>query len=472
MPSKEQIARAMAKNAGKTIMLPHNWTPWEHQRSTLEALDAGYKRVFKVWHRQAGKDETDLHTIVREMFKRPGNYFLAAPTQKQGRKIYWDKRDSTGIRSIDHAIPEFLRSRKSDQEMIVETIPFGPNGESSTLQVIGYENFDALVGTSPCGVVFTEWAVSDTPEAWDYIEPAIRRSDGIALFNTTPRGMNHAYRLWRSALDDPRWFTSLKTILDTKHPDGRPLVRAEDIEADVAAGRISRQKADTEYYCKFIADVDMVMIQPEWVNDGIERELPKADPNDPLIAGVDVAFGGGDKTRIAFRRGNDARSIPPVVINERDPERLEARIIKELNRVRDVDAVFVDGTGTGITLGRRLQSRLRHCESVVFNAKALDPTLGVENRRTEMYYNLGEWLSDGGCVANDTMLVEELSYTPYKLVTRNGKMCMINKVEIKKTLGRSPDYADALALTFARPVPHKSVARRHRSAAPLMCNGL
>ncbi len=36
--------------------------------------------------------------------------------------------------------------------------------------------------------------------------------------------------------------------------------------------------------------------------------------DEPLIAGVDLARGGGDNAVVWFRRGDDARSIPPVII--------------------------------------------------------------------------------------------------------------------------------------------------------------
>jgi phage terminase large subunit len=69
----------------------------------------------------------------------------------------------------------------------------------STWQVIGSDNYDALVGTPPIGVVFSEWALS-SPQAWSLIRPILAENGGWAMFITTPRGRNHAHRMHEMAL--------------------------------------------------------------------------------------------------------------------------------------------------------------------------------------------------------------------------------------------------------------------------------
>ncbi len=38
-------------------------------------------------------------------------------------------------------------------------------------------------------------------------------------------------------------------------------------------------------------------------------------PDDTLVCGLDVARGGGDRSVFRFRRGSDARSVPPIRIS-------------------------------------------------------------------------------------------------------------------------------------------------------------
>jgi hypothetical protein len=71
------------------------------------------------------------------------------------------------------------------------------------------------------------------------------------------------------------------------------------------------------------------------------------------------------------------------------------------------------------------------------------------NRRSEMWFEMAEWVKRGGCLPNIPELIPELTAPTYFF--QNGKVRLIEKDQIKETLGRSPDLADALATTFAIP---------------------
>ena len=64
-----------------------------------------------------------------------------------------------------------------------------------------------------------------------------------------------------------------------------------------------------------------------------------------------------------------------------------------------------------------------------------------------MWWKACEWAKGGGCLPSFPELVRELSEPTYWL--QNGKLRLEEKDQIKRRLGRSPDLADALALTFA-----------------------
>lgn len=73
------------------------------------------------------------------------------------------------------------------------------------------------------------------------------------------------------------------------------------------------------------------------------------------------------------------------------------------------------------------------------------------NKRAEIFFNLKKGLQEHGLKGITEEIKRELQATKYKLNNSN-KLQIIPKDEIKLNLGRSPDYADALALSFNQPI--------------------
>jgi len=84
---------------------------------------------------------------------------------------------------------------------------------------------------------------------------------------------------------------------------------------------------------------------------------------------------------------------------------------------------------------------------IQFHAPALDDR--YKNRRAEMWLQMASWVKRGGALPPIDELRGELIEPTYTYV--NGKFLLEEKDQIKARIGRSPDLADALALTFALP---------------------
>ena len=84
---------------------------------------------------------------------------------------------------------------------------------------------------------------------------------------------------------------------------------------------------------------------------------------------------------------------------------------------------------------------------ITFSDPALDRR--YKNRRAEMWLEMARWVKRGGALPPIDELRAELIEPTYTFI--NGKFLLESKDQIKARIGRSPDLADALALTFALP---------------------
>ncbi len=192
-----------------TITLPNNWRPRDYQMPDWKALESGKKRALIFAHRRYGKDDIALHWTATQVVQRIGTYWHMLPEAAQARKAIWEAiNPHTGKRRIDEAFPKELRATTREQEMLIKF----RNG--STWQVVGSDNFNSLVGSPPIGVVGSEWALAN-PLAWGYIRPILLENGGWAVFITTPRGKNHAYKLFKAVKDRDDWHVRLAPISET-----------------------------------------------------------------------------------------------------------------------------------------------------------------------------------------------------------------------------------------------------------------
>lgn len=215
------------------------FTPRAYQLPIIEAIKKGYKRLLLIMPRRSGKDVLCFNILWRQAIKKVGSYYYVFPTFSSGRRILWDQLTMDGGRILDYIPPEFVDQRNEAMMRIKLR-----NG--SYIQIIGSDNFDnTLVGTNPRGIIFSEYALQH-PDGFQYSIPILRANDGFAIFNSTPRGRNHFYDLYRIAQSNPDvWFTYRLTVDDTKHVD------VSEIRSDIEKGQMSDDLAQQEYWCSF-----------------------------------------------------------------------------------------------------------------------------------------------------------------------------------------------------------------------------
>jgi len=176
----------------------------------------------------------------------------------------------------------------------------------------------------------------------------------------------------------------------------------------------------------------------------------------PLIMGVDPAGEGGDRFAICFRRGHEVESI----VWRNKINAVEAcDWIDALIQQHKPALVNIDAGGLGAPLIQFLKDRRPQYKKLVKainfgstsqhkNAYPRKP--GPKLRRDEMWQRMKEWLEleEGVSIPDIDDLQADL-IGPRLKPTHNNDFKLESKHEMVKRKVRSPDLADALALTFA-----------------------
>jgi hypothetical protein len=135
---------------------------------------------------------------------------------------------------------------------------------------------------------------------------------------------------------------------------------------------------------------------------------------------------------------------------------LAARVAEQINRFRP-DAVFIDaGCGGGVI--DRLRQLGYNVLEVPFGGSAMRAGQ-YANKRAEMWGEMAQWIKSVGVLPDEAQLKADLCQVCYDFDAA-GRLRLESKEKLKERCGKSPDLADALALTFAAPVRSGSALAR------------
>ena len=202
----------------------------------------GIRHFYLVLHRRAGKDKETLQLITMYAMQRAGLCLYVFPHLVQARKAIWKGRGDDGVRFIDHIPPELV-VKKNELEMSVELV----NG--SIIQLTGSSNIDALVGSNPILIAYSEFPLHN-PMARQLLSPILAQNKGVEILNGTPRGRGPSYDIFKHAQNSPEWFTQYLTVEDTKKEDGSPVITQEDIDSFRRSG-MTEEMIQQEFYCSW-----------------------------------------------------------------------------------------------------------------------------------------------------------------------------------------------------------------------------
>lgn len=396
-----------------------------------------------------GKDQTNvvnLFNMVERLYKNSGLEEIFSEGKRHANRFmeigsmyfYFAVASGSGTRglTVGCLMPDEMGERNDDMDLEALSpiknniyLPFGtPKGVNNLL-------YNAYKGTPEEDILFL---------AWHEFEENKQEFDGVII----PEVVEYLkkFNLTYLNITQQAWIQDKYLKIKTRSFNPENTLNQE-YPPNIKIG--------------FEMTADNCFCDPNIINLAFEnKQIPNS--SNQIIIGIDVG-GGKDKTIVCFRREYEAEFVEL----KHDPnayDHYETKIYNFINILLKnpsfyITAINIDSSGQmGIDFVNKMKHIFRDREinisinGVFFGSKVEIETYKLEKRKMGikefMYFELRKWLKTRNVkLENLQVLKEELLAT--QITTRNGEEFLLTKEEVKKNLGHSPDYADALALTFA-----------------------
>jgi len=277
---------------------------------------------------------------------------------------------------------------------------------------------------------------------------------GNPLRNTGP---------FRDTFSNPGWVTLHTSTLDS------PNVKAgKEIIPGLATREWCKSRArewgtgspayESRILGEFPSEGEAAVIPFAWI-ERIQGTKAAKGKRKRKRLGVDVARFGNDRTVLIMRDDCQLLSLDEWV--GQNLMQTVGEIIRKIKEDKiDPEDVFVDDTGLGGGVTDRLHEQGYMVTPINAGAKAHESDRFL-NQRAECFWMLRDAVDPDGEIqfkipAQYAEVLKEIS-VPQRAMTSKGQIKLEEKKEIRRRLGRSPDYADALAMTFAYREPQEEL---------------
>jgi phage terminase large subunit len=263
--------------------------------------------------------------------------------------------------------------------------------------------------------------------------------------------------LYRASTSARSSWVVIEITADPDDPNRTPRVSVEHAREQIRLYGRDNPWVLVNIFGKFPPSSLNVLIGPDEVSAAMKRYYREHEiGNAAKVLAADVARFGDDASAIARRQG---LQMFPFGKYRNLTSTQGAGQVARLWNDWDADACFIDATG-GMGWGwiDQLRTLGKAPIAVEFAAEAHDKNR-YYNKRTEMYFDLVDWIKRGGALPESNELLAALTQTTYTF--KGDRLLLEPKDIVKQKLGYSPDEADAAAMTFAEPV-----APRERSVLP------
>ena len=372
-----------------------------------------------------------------------------------------------------YRMPYWLQDLFTDNDDLVY---FGPNKKDRFIafRSTANGNEQAMQGAHNKYILFVQEEAGGVSDA---VQPVIKGALSTQGARSLKIGnpvnpFGHFYNDFHRNKGNPRLKTFTFSCLDSLIEDGG-LVSQEYIDDCRREYGVGSDLWRSRVTGEFPRAGEKQLIATDLLEEAFKRKLAAGSQNfAPNILGVDVCEGGSDRAVIWHRQGLSAR-VMWWKFGARAEEIGEH--VKYFGELLNADYTFVDYTGVGSGTITYLNQYNYPVIPIHFGSVSDNLEL-YYNKRAEMFKLLEQWLDTGGAIypldheGNDISgkIMEEATAIKYSLTSKD-QLQLVRKEDIKKEIGVSPDFPDALALTFAngitppKPVKPESGAEQVRA---------
>ena len=404
---------------------------YDKQKAILTAVGRS-RRVSVVGCNGSGKDWAAARAVLWWVHSRsPSKAIVTGPTTRQVDDIVWTEMRIAHAKAADRLCGRMFRTSRYELDDVSFALGFATN---SPYNLQGFHSPNLLV-------VITEAHAVRQPDI-----DAIRRLNPARLLMTgNPFVMAGSF--YESHHSKRELYETVQIGAgDTPNIEKQRVVVPGMISQEDVDNRKEEWGEDNPLYIgsvlgRFPDNLDDVMVPLRAATEAVKRSL---EAEGPVVVACDVARFGLDKTVVVRRQGPVARTVWKA--HGKDTMKV-AGFLRAYCERENVDSLVVDDTGVGGGVVDRLrEAGLGRTRLVPFigGAKPRDPT-HFANLLAETWWAMRKSYLEGEIDTEaDDALIGQVSSRRYE-VPPNGRI----RLESKDKMNRSPDEADALAMTFA-----------------------
>ena len=449
--------------------------PTEKQEEVLLSI-RDHKRVAVKSSHATGKSFTADRVALWFLYTNPQSVVITtAPTDRQVKAVLW-KEIAAALR--DARIP--MGGNLLQQRLEVTPDHFAIGFSSSDTDDSRFHGFHAKGGV----LVVVDEAGGVSPTVYEGIEGVLTGTKSRLLQIGNPTSGSTAFarefsdkfspstkKITISAFDSPNLMEfgidmdAIRGNYWEELIQGRKLPNPYLVDASWVYDKFLRWgEDDPRFQSRVLGEfpdaADDALIPKNWIELAQERDLPSVSSDSTM--GVDVARYGSDLSVIALRNGSTVRIVETHA--KLDIISLAGFVIKAWKR-NGRPGICIDEIGLGAGLVDFLASKGLPAVGVNV-AKGSSSPDRFKNLRAELYWKLRQQFEEGtididpaGSEHGDELFrdLQSIRWHP----DNQDRVQLVSKEQMKKKGMGSPDFADAVALTyFEAPVVRKGTGRR------------